>query len=796
MSLYSRIKTMLGRNPMPPMRDASGAPLLYTLDSQGNMHTVKSMSTSSFNELYSAYSNLPINSSPEGYAYASVVSVWAARCVEIRSASLNRLEWFVQDKRTKKRLEDHPLTKVMEWGKYRPIRKHEWSKMIWGETFFYPVMNEYGYYTELQWLNNLSVDVDTSQGYISQYWYSPLYGGETKTVKPRDMVFFKTDNPFDDLRGLSRFETCLLELGIDKNISRVTKAFYDNDARPGLLLIPEHDLQKGDGQKLMDQWKANFQGSKNAGKPALLPRAIKEVKEVQRAPSIDDVELRESVRREICAAFGVPLSIAGAWDDAQYQSAPEQRRSLYEETIIPEAEELSRDWTQDVLPYFDDDDNLEVSFDATAIMALTENALEKTQVANSKLVSGGISLNEYRQEIGLKPIEKGNVFYIPTGVVQVASDQIGEMQPAQTYPPFGSTIAPPFAAAQLERGQTPLPETPPAQLSAPETPKALPAPQESPDKELRAWEKKALNNGATKAQKFQTYVTPPDVERYVRAHLTPDMDYANIRTVFTMARHLLKKKAVAEPEATPAQYEQYWRRYDQLLEAIGNAWLDDYMARAWNQIDNQIGEEYDEGAFSESLAANRPGLIDEWLGTPDQPGTLAQLVLAGMAAGSEALQRDIPNPNKAAPVQVDWNLLDKQAYDFVQSYVFDLIKRLDDTTREQVRKTFAAWMTSGKPLTDLKDELETIFKDPVRAENIAQTETTRAYAEGAFNRWEQAGVTEGVWQTVRDQLVCDICGPLHGTTGNFREGWRHPRDGKLYKPPAHPRCRCFARPKV
>jgi HK97 family phage portal protein len=792
MSVLSRIKASITGTPPPKPEQL---PIAYTVDSRGNLKAVKSISSPLFGELVNAYSNVPITSSPEGYAYASIVSVWAARCVEIRAASLNRLDWFVQDKQTKKRLDDHPLTYAMQWGKSRPIRKHEWSKLIWGETFFYPTKNDYGYYREIQWLNNLSVDVDTTQGYISQYMYTPTYGGRLKLLTPDQVVFFKTDNPFDDLRGLSRFETCLLEVGLDKDITRVTKSWYDNDARPGLLLLPERDLSKDEGQRLIDLWKKNFGGPKNAGKPAISPKVIKEVKEIQKAPSIDDVELRESVRREICAAFGVPLSIAGAWDDAQYQSAPEQRRSLYEETIIPEAEEMARDWTQDILPYFDEGNQNEVAFDATAIMALTENALEKIQVANSKLTSGGISLNEYREEIGQKPLENGNVFYIPTSVVQVTADKIGEMQPAQTYPPFGSTIAPPFEAAQLERGITPNPE--PARLTQPETPKALPAPQENSEKELRAWEKKALNRGASKAQKFQTYTLPQDVERYVRAQLTPDLDYASIRTVFTMAQRMLKKKPVDEPEAAiPEQYDQYWQRYDQLLEAIGNAWITDYMAQAWNQIEAQVGEHYDEEQLDSALSANRQGLVDEWVGTPEKPGTLAKLVLAGMAAGSEALQRDIPNPNKAAPVEVDWSLLDKQAYDFVQSYVFNLIKRLDDTTREQVRKTFAAWMSSGQPLSALKKELEKLFHDAARAENIAQTETTRAYAEGAFNRWEQAGVTEGIWQTVRDQLVCEICGPLHGVVGNFREGWRHPRTGKLYKPPAHPRCRCFARPKV
>jgi hypothetical protein len=39
------------------------------------------------------------------------------------------------------------------------------------------------------------------------------------------MVSFIYDNPFDDC-GLSRFESILLEIGIDKDIAGTTRAFY------------------------------------------------------------------------------------------------------------------------------------------------------------------------------------------------------------------------------------------------------------------------------------------------------------------------------------------------------------------------------------------------------------------------------------------------------------------------------------------------------------------------------------------------------------------------------------------
>lgn len=783
MDLLTRIKTRFSRPYNPSDEPATDTLPFYYMQPDGRVQAVKSSTSYSRLSLYDAYSSAGITSEPEGYAYAYVVSVWAYRCVELRANTLNRLEWKVQNRKTQKEIPNHPLTVAIRQNRQRLIRKHEWSKLIWGETFFWILENESRFIKGLRWLNNLYMQVDTTTGRIGPYLYTPQYGGTTRQLPSDQVVFFRTDNPFDELRGLSLFETIMLEVGIDRDISRVTKSWYSNDARPGLLLFPEHDLAKGQGDELIDKWKANFQGPKNAGKPVIVPKVIKDVKEINRAPNIDDMELRASTRREICAAFGVPLSIAGAWDDAQYQSAPEQRRSFYEETILPEGEEISTDWTEQVLPLFDDSGENELVFNADKIMALTENALEKVQVANSKLVSGGITLNQYRKEIGQGALKNGDVFYVPSGVTRVPVEQIGEPTPVAPQPtPFGMAV------------ERPAPnELPTAQLPAPQQPKALPAPQPTPEAELKAWEKKALNNGAVKAQRFQVYTLPAPVELLIRKRLTPDLDKSGIRSLFALAnRHLTKKKDLTpEPQfATPEDYQAYWQRYDTLLAAVGNIWLTDYMAAVWKQLEPRITDASVEISINSLLAANHPALTESWVGTAETPGVLSQLMLAGMAAGDEALHRSIPNPNKA--VTIDWSLVDADVLDYVRTYVDGLIRRLDDTTREAVRKALLKWIEAGQPLADLKEQLNAVFHNPVRAEIIAQTESTRAYAEGAFNRWERAGVTQAKWQTVQDSDVCPICRGLHNVSGDFRTGWIY--EGNTYTPPAHSKCRCFARP--
>lgn len=86
---------------------------------------------------------------------------------------------------------------------------------------------------------------------------------------------------------------------------------------------------------------------------------------------------------------------------------------------------------------------------------------------------------------------------------------------------------------------------------------------------------------------------------------------------------------------------------------------------------------------------------------------------------------------------------------------------------------------------EVQDTAVSIF-GPSRAEGVAVTETTNAQTAGAAAGIEATvGLSpDDLWWTAQDDLVCIICGPLHGTP---RSEW------SAYfptGPAAHPRCRC------
>lgn len=138
-------------------------------------------------------------------------------------------------------------------------------------------------------------------------------------------------------------------------------------------------------------------------------------------------------------------------------------------------------------------------------------------------------------------------------------------------------------------------------------------------------------------------------------------------------------------------------------------------------------------------------------------------------------------------IELDWALVNADALKWAREYVGQLIEGVTDTTRANVRQAVANWIETGGELSDLVKALEPTF-GKARARLIASTEVTRAYAEANDRLWQGSGLIEKwEWRTARDDLVCPICGPLHGERFEL---------GKGHEMPAHPGCRCWKAPVV
>lgn len=206
-----------------------------------------------------------------------------------------------------------------------------------------------------------------------------------------------------------------------------------------------------------------------------------------------------------------------------------------------------------------------------------------------------------------------------------------------------------------------------------------------------------------------------------------------------------------------------------------------------------------------------------------------ELLFEILDAGAEEAEA---NATPAIRALADWDAWNQQAVRAARELTEELADTLNDNTRAQTIELLQGWIRSGAPLETLQGQLQPLFGRR-RAEVIAATEVTRAYARGNMEYWRTTGVVVGKqWRTAVDERVCPICGPLHMAivaidnpftlsesdiagspqmrriTGRAkigdptREGrrartlLRNNGGGEYPMPPAHPRCRCWLQPAV
>ena len=130
----------------------------------------------------------------------------------------------------------------------------------------------------------------------------------------------------------------------------------------------------------------------------------------------------------------------------------------------------------------------------------------------------------------------------------------------------------------------------------------------------------------------------------------------------------------------------------------------------------------------------------------------------------------------------DWTLSHAQAREWAHRYTDEILQQLGTTSGRVTGQALTRWIDNGESLQVLINDLEPVFGRR-RAASIAATEVTRAYSNGTREAYRESGVIQKLeYRASRDELVCPICGPLHGQRTDINGTFNG-----LY-PPVHPNC--------
>jgi HK97 family phage portal protein len=319
----------------------------------------------------------------EGYNASAAVYT----CVEKRAKLASSVPWSVKQKKADGTFEDapdHPLQKLID--------------MPNPETSWMEIMHEIIQQLDLAGNAYLSEIKAGVNGYPTQLWllpsqYMKIKPGKVKlvdayeyqetsstkfTILSDDMVQLKLPNPNSRYFGQPTLMAAGRATDIDRESGIWQKNSLENRGIVDLHIEVPDTTQPDQIDALKAKVKEKQTGSDNAREPWITSGKINQLG--QSAVEMDFVESRKAVWAEICAVFGLSMSVLGFTESVNLANAAEQQKALWVNTIIPLLELIKRQLNAQLASEFD---GVELHYDLSNVEAMQENFTEKLTNAES-----------------------------------------------------------------------------------------------------------------------------------------------------------------------------------------------------------------------------------------------------------------------------------------------------------------------------------------------------------------------------------------------------------------------------
>lgn len=213
-----------------------------------------------------------------------------------------------------------------------------------------------------------------------------------------EIIHIRIPHPNNDFWGLGVVEAGedVFQSYIDRNLWE--KKFWTNGASPSGILILEDqvaDAKQWEEAKL--KWRKEYSGSDNSGKIAWLTGKWKYQQLGLTAAEMQNIEAGRWTVEQIFMIQGVPLSVAGLKDAANYATARQDDIRFRRYGVKPLLKFIADSLNSDLIEGFDK--NLELVFDLAGLTDL-DSVRENLLPAFDR---GAMSINELRLALGLTP---------------------------------------------------------------------------------------------------------------------------------------------------------------------------------------------------------------------------------------------------------------------------------------------------------------------------------------------------------------------------------------------------------
>jgi len=546
-------------------------------------------------------------------------------------------------------------------------------------------------------------------------------GGTGQYLKPRQVAYFwgpSTDIEIGPDRMLAPVAVVLSAARLLHYLDRFATGFFQRGAVKVTLLTVEGNPPKPEMEKLDAWWRRMVAGVRNAFGSAVVRAGVKPVVIGSSVQETSAPQLTKLSREDVAAGMGVPMSLLFS-NALAGGTADAERLNFYDFTVVPECEHvIDGPLNERYLERI----GLRLIWTPEKLEVYQKSELAKAQAIFQLVGQPLMTIDEGRERMELPPMAK--VQPPQTPALGAPADQLAIPAPAD-----GAATADPNAPA-AEGGSTVL---------LPGTFDALRA------ADLEKWQRKALKA----------------LERRGRASVGFESPYIDPHELLLIGHELQHAET---PDAVKAAFK---------------------VAPPGEDLTDEEQPLYErlKAAFSAHGEQVATAIMKAQPLEPILAAVSSSMTAALLPAITETVNDSILELSAQIGPHFDVPTL---AQDVAGRYVSSFLSGMEKSTRQAVEKAVMTYRaTPGMSRDDLIGVLRGGF-GARRAELIAITATTEA-ASKAVDEYRTllkgSGIEmEAVWQTVADERVCPICGPLNGLPQSEWGG----RDI-----PGHIRCRCF-----
>jgi HK97 family phage portal protein len=378
-------------------------------------------------QYFTARSSLALTDAFASYGAVYRSQLWISTLVNKIAYGTARLPLKVYargDDNSREEARDTPLARLLR----KPNSRHDpfffwlWTAStleVYGEAMWIKIRPSAGRAPTQLWPMhpaNVTTYRDKDTGALT---YRYMWGGSQDKGflewTSEDVVHFKTYNPDDQVRGMSRLEPLRQTILNEDSARRAAQAMWSNGGRPSFVVSHPKTMSQPVQDRLSAQLGGLHKGVDNWGKIAILEEGMTPTLLPLNAEAMQYIEARKVNREEACGVYDVPPPVVHILDRATFSNITEQMRSMYRDTMAPRLGLYESAIDSQLRPDFDPQGRIYAEFLLDEVM---RGAFEQRAVANqSAIFSGQRTPNEVRRQDNLPPLEGGDKLYINAGAI-------------------------------------------------------------------------------------------------------------------------------------------------------------------------------------------------------------------------------------------------------------------------------------------------------------------------------------------------------------------------------------------